>query len=706
MVSAAPCRRGHGVKGKLQSKSAPSLAQISTAAVRGLMAEDCTNLDVFLPNGDGKNAVLYSSGGSKGAADLDSSQSIGVLDFDRLRANGISHVYVRAEDLVRCEHELETRLRDLLANPNLTSGDRAEIVHSAGSAVAREIMSSALSPESLTRAASLTDGIVEGVMNDPHIAGYVLQMAGHERATASHMQMVSTLAVVLGAEVYGENSDVLKSLALAGMLHDVGKLSVPAEILHKPGALTEDEVQLIQQHPIESVRLIGEDPNVNNLVRRVILQHHERLDGRGYPLGLRECDILPYSRLLSIVDSFHAMIGPRTYRAAMSVDDANRVMGHQAGKQFDADILERWIKVCDRHSGIRREARNARISEEDDRSAKNEHVPNKSKRSAISQRRPRFVCTNNAMVRCIYTGRLADTSPAPDEFGACVHDVSHGGMCIYSAYPMYRGEVVCVRIKGDKGSEWIRSMVTWCSVHDVDVYKVGLKFMERIADENVCERDEVEPMGGYTTQPVPKPEKRKLEKDVDADDGDEKSAPINNKREDALKRLAAIACMRSTTTHAQRTVIVLSTSGDVAIRQKALDVLMQINTRATREALAAMLHDPNAEVRTRAIGAVAVCEIHEAIETLREMLLSPNEEEVLSAAGALGQLKDWSGLRYVATTLEADGPNLRLAVRAFSQITGHRFPANREGIASARRYWTARKKELSKKMRDLMPSMQ
>jgi HD-GYP domain-containing protein (c-di-GMP phosphodiesterase class II) len=684
------------------SKNPKGFAQISTAAVRGLLSEDAADIDVFLP-GSNNNAVLYRGKGQGEQPGDSGAHRAAELDFERLSDHGVSQVFVRAEDLVRCEHALESRLRDLLANPALSSSDRAEIVHSTGSAVAREIMSSSLSSESITRAANLTDGIVEGVLNDPHVAGYVLQMAGHERATASHMQMVSTLAVVLGAEIYGEDPEALKSLALAGMLHDVGKLSVPAEILHKEGPLTEFEVQLIQQHPIESVRLIGNDPTVSGDVRRVILQHHERLDGRGYPLGLTAADIHPHSRLLSIVDSFHAMIGPRTYRASLGVDDANRVMGYQAGRQFDKDLLERWVALCERHESVTQAPRNASECTDDDRAVKNEHVPARAKKTTIPQRRPRFVCTGNAVVRCQYAGRLTDATPAPDDFGACVHDVSQGGMCIYSAYPMYRGEILNVRIKGELGLEWIRSMVAWCCVHDTNVYRVGLKFLSRLDAREVDETDVVEPMGGYDTGPREASEKKKGPTKPSGADGH--SQPINHKREDALKRLAAIACMRSVTTHAQRTVIVLSTSNDLTIRQKALDVLIQINTRATREALVALLHDPNREIRERAIGAVGMCEIVDAIPTLREILHDADEQIALDAAGALGQLQDWSGLRFVAATLEGDGPNVRVAVRAFSRITGHRFPANREGIASARRYWAARKKDMLRKVKGMMQAV-
>lgn len=686
--------------------NAPSgFAQISTAAVRGLASARAVDVDVFLPGNEGNDAVLYCSYAKGAAPEPDSAESSGRIDFDRLADHGVSHVFVRADDLVRCEHALEARLRDLLANPTLSSRDRAEIVHSAGAAVAREIMTTSLSSDSLIRAAALTDGIVEGVMNDPAIAGYVLQMAGHERSTASHMQMVATLSVVFGAEVFGEEAETLNSLALAGMLHDVGKLSVPAETLHKSGPLSEHEVQLIQQHPIESVRLIGADKTVSPLVRQVILQHHERLDGRGYPLGLKAEDILPFARLLTIVDTFHAMIGPRSYRAALSVPDANRVMGYQAGKQFDKQMLECWMHLCERHDSAIRRERALPGSAVDDPTLKHEHLPARRNRGASQQRRPRYVCAGKTAVRCIYTGRLANVSAAPTDFGATVHDVSQGGMCIYSSHPMYRGEIVCVRIKSEGCVEWIRSMVTWCSAHDAEVFRVGLKFLSRLDERDICEQTDVQPMGGFVNSGHAAAEEQTPRRTPADKAAASAPRPAKGKREDALERLAAIACMRRIDGHAERTVIVLSTSSDVTVRLKALDLLVQISTRASRDALVTLLQDPNRDVRLRAIESVGLCEIAESAASLRDLLNDPEEQVVLAAAGALGALKDWSGLRYVTGTLELDGPNLRLAVRAFSRITGHNFPANREGIASARRYWVAKRKELLGKVQHLVPSM-
>jgi HD-GYP domain-containing protein (c-di-GMP phosphodiesterase class II) len=643
------------------------LAEISTGTVCGLLAADVAAVDVYLPGAAGKAPVLYRGARSDAQA----------VDLQRLRQHGVSHVYVRGDALHNCERAIEQRLSALLANPRLASADKAHLLHTAGVFVARELLNAPTPAAQIERAAGLADRIIEGLLHDPEIAAYLLQMAGHERSTASHMQMVSSLAVIFGAEVMGDDVSGLKDLALAGLLHDVGKLSIPSATLQKKGPLEDEEVRLVHQHPIESVRLIGSDANVSINVRQIILQHHERLDGRGYPLGLTARDLPLPTRILSIVDSFHAMIGPRAYRAPLSVAEANRIMALQAGTQFDKDLLTYWAALCARQADI---APNLPVqvpagAASDILSKGEQTIAGRSSRT-VSQRRPRYACAGNAKVRCIYAGRLIGVTPAPDDFGAPVHDVSRSGLCIYSTYPMYRGEILHIR------------------------FKVGLQLLARISEQAVTERVPVQPLGHGIQAEATAEETAPATEVRSPAAGAKKSYARNNRRDDALKRLSAIACMRHVTQDAERKVVVLSTSADVEVRLKALEVLAQLNTPATRDALMAMLHDPHRGVRLRSVLAMGANKITEAAPTLRKLLNEPDAEVGLSVAGALGQLDDWSGIVLVIRLLEEDGAHVQLAVRALSQITGHRFSTSREGIESARRYLATSKAEFLHRARE------
>lgn len=656
-------------------------ARIPIAVVKALAAEKSEDFEVFLPGKSNDSPVLY----RKARAGLAGP------DFERLDETGVSFLYVQAEDIHECEKILEAKLDDILTNPIITPSDKAAIVHSTGATIARDLMSSPSSSDAIQRTSKLVDSMIGCVLKDPQIADHLLRMAGHERTTASHMFVVSALAVLLGAEAYGSDVEMLKTLGISGMLHDMGKLAIPKEVLNKTTPLTRQESELIQQHPIESVRLIDHDPNVTSLVRKIIVQHHERIDGCGYPLGVAGDDLIRPSRILSIVDSFHAMIGRRTYRAPMTTEEANRVLSTQTGKQFDSELLETWLAVCERHdlADAPRPSSNVAMSDEE-LSARHEHRPVQAVPKTVGQRRPRYESKSGTLVHCVYSGRLSDVSEAPDEFNALVHDISRGGLCILTAYPMYRGEVVNIRIKSGPETMWVRSTVAWCRQQDANVFRIGLRFSERIDADQSREKATVTPLERCQHQATEANNKKKQD-NVKSEKAAADRAPAPEKNENAMKTLAAIDSMRKPDPNAQRIVVTLAMAGDLTVRLKAVDVLMKLGTRMAREALAALLRDTNPEVRERAVMVVGPLKLAEGVEALHALLCDPVDRIALLAAGALGKLGNQNGLRLVTQVLESDGPDVRLAARAYGDITGHRFGTNREGVKAARRYLAAKK---------------
>lgn len=666
-------------------------AQISIAAVRALARADAGDFEVFLPTTAEEGPVLYHKSGA----------GLSVPDFSRMAEGGLSHLFVRIDDFQRCEETLENKLSDILSNPHIASSDKAQIIHGTGTSVARDLTHEPISSQGLRRTSNIVDGMIGCVLEDPKVAGHLLEMAGHERTTASHMIIVATLAVMLGAEVYGSDEEMLSALGFAGMLHDLGKLSIDADILNKNGRLTRAEMELLHQHPIESVRLVAGDAHVTPIARRMILQHHERVDGQGYPIGVKGTDLFPGSRLLSIVDSFHAMIGRRTYRAPLGPNDANRVMATQAGKQFDPDLLECWRRLCERHRTIARTDERAEptslspfakggsgVGDGDEVASRYEHRPFPASPKVTGPRQPRFDCKENTTIRCVYAGRLTDVNNAPPEFNATMHDVSRGGLCLYTAHPMYRGEIVHVRIRTEQDGSWIRSMVAWCRQQEDNLYRIGLRFDTRIPASRSCQTTEVcsalDRSRSRTNSEGPG-EARPADAPVISN-----PTPVRDKRTAAMQKLAAISAMRKPSRDAQRMAITLAMSEDLVIRLKVVDVLTNLQSRAGRDALVAMINDVHPDVREKAAFAAGTAKIREAIEPLRHRMQHSDDAEALRAAGALGLLGDSSGLRLVTRMLEKNDPNARLAARVLGDIVGHRFSANGEGIKAARRYLAAK----------------
>ncbi len=160
---------------------------------------------------------------------------------------------------------------------------------------------------------------------------------------AAHARRVSTYAVRLATQ-YGLASDTVESIRLGALLHDIGKLLVPIRILTKPGRLNENEWVELRAHPDKGLELL-ERIGLDDRVRDIVLHHHERHDGKGYPDGLKGSEIAWAVRIVSVVDSFDALTSPREYRAALSVDGARALLSREAGTRFCPWVVSGFLSL-------------------------------------------------------------------------------------------------------------------------------------------------------------------------------------------------------------------------------------------------------------------------------------------------------------------------------------------------------------------------
>lgn len=158
-----------------------------------------------------------------------------------------------------------------------------------------------------------------------------------------HSMRVQTWAVAIGKEI-GLSDERLRMLSCAAELHDIGKLAVPDQVLSAPRQLTSDEWKLVRQHPSRGVQMIGHIGFLKAALP-AILCHHERLDGKGYPEGLREAQIPLEARILAVVDSYDAMTSTRPYRKPVPHEEAAAELQRCVGTQFDGRCVEAFLKV-------------------------------------------------------------------------------------------------------------------------------------------------------------------------------------------------------------------------------------------------------------------------------------------------------------------------------------------------------------------------
>ena len=175
------------------------------------------------------------------------------------------------------------------------------------------------------------------------LSGLVTAVDRKDRYTYAHSEQVTRLALLLGQEL-GLSADTLRSIRLAGLLHDVGKIGVPDRILKKPGPLSADEVETMNSHPALGEAIVAGLPDLA-AIRTGVRSHHERWDGRGYPDGLAGEDIPLLGRLLAVPDCYSAMTMDRPYRAALSHGLAMAEIARGAGAQFDPAIVRAFLRA-------------------------------------------------------------------------------------------------------------------------------------------------------------------------------------------------------------------------------------------------------------------------------------------------------------------------------------------------------------------------
>lgn len=167
----------------------------------------------------------------------------------------------------------------------------------------------------------------------------------HDKYTKGHSKNVATIASMV-AERLGLSDEMIKKTYWASLLHDIGKIVIPSQILNKEGKLTIEEFEVIKKHPVYGHDFLTTSEDLKELAKYV-LHHHERWDGKGYPMGLSGEDIPLISRIIAIADAYDAMRSDRPYRKGLPIDVIRNELVEHSGMQFDPAIAKIFVKMID-----------------------------------------------------------------------------------------------------------------------------------------------------------------------------------------------------------------------------------------------------------------------------------------------------------------------------------------------------------------------
>ena len=220
------------------------------------------------------------------------------------------------EALIRENNDLRSRIAEL---------EKSE----AGRTQAEEALSQTL--DKLKKATGFIIDVIVMVVEtrDPYMAGHQKRVADLARSIAAEMNL---------------SEEIIDGIGMAGLIHDLGKISIPAEILGQPRQLTDVEYSLVKTHPDTAYQLLKEI-DFYRPVALIVYQHHERINGTGYPQGIKGEDILPEAKILGVADVVEAICRHRPYRAASGIDKALKEISQYSGVLYDPEVVDACTKL-------------------------------------------------------------------------------------------------------------------------------------------------------------------------------------------------------------------------------------------------------------------------------------------------------------------------------------------------------------------------
>lgn len=193
-------------------------------------------------------------------------------------------------------------------------------------------------------AKSAVSECVQSILRNADALLWMSKIREQDSYTAEHSLSVCVLAIAFGRYL-GMQETELNNLGLCGMLHDVGKMQIPSEVLNKVEKLSNDEWEELQMHAVYGRDLLLSTKDIYGGVVDVAYSHHERVDGGGYPRGLKGSAIPNYARIISIVDAYDAMTADRCYAPAMSTTDALRALYNSRDTQFEGRLVDEFMRM-------------------------------------------------------------------------------------------------------------------------------------------------------------------------------------------------------------------------------------------------------------------------------------------------------------------------------------------------------------------------
>ncbi|MCI0334812.1 MAG: HD domain-containing protein [Planctomycetes bacterium] len=306
--------------------------------VNTLRSIDTVAADLFVQYEPQSAPMLYCRAGSRPD----------VQQFVELEEAGVENLYVRSAEFCNFSNGLLESLESILRNETIPATEKFAAMQLAVAVAMDHTLRLVDCGKFRDLAEQMGQEVVTLLSDGEVLPRELFQIARHDFNTFTHVTNVASYSVMLAERLGITDKKELRKIASAAILHDLGKRFIPASILAKPGRLTPEEREIIEAHPQRGYEELCDQSDLNFGQLMMVYQHHERVDGTGYPVRVPHREIHPWARMLAVVDVFDSMTAKRPYRRSATPESVMDYQKQLAGTHFDREVVECWVSAMNK----------------------------------------------------------------------------------------------------------------------------------------------------------------------------------------------------------------------------------------------------------------------------------------------------------------------------------------------------------------------
>lgn len=264
-------------------------------------------------------------------------------DTQKLAGFGVQHLFIPFENESAHHNFLETNLARIIKDHSVEPNEKSKILYDASATILEGIFKNPDQPESIQRSVKIIESSLDHLSKRENFFE-LMKLATSDFSEYTHAIHTSAYAVTLAREMGLTSLDEISSIGIGSILHDIGKVKIDEKIRINDGHLTDEERKEFEKHPIYGYELVKKSGAASELAEKIILMHHERPNGSGYPYKLSG-DFLVLAKIVGICDCFDSLTSHRPFRQGHSPINALRMMQNELADEYDQNILTAFIRM-------------------------------------------------------------------------------------------------------------------------------------------------------------------------------------------------------------------------------------------------------------------------------------------------------------------------------------------------------------------------